>query len=76
MRDIKLALNPDGGLVPVRRTSGAIRSAAGNQRHHHCSKCGATLIRGPSVSVCENWWCESLPETSAPVASIEAWAGL
>jgi hypothetical protein len=43
---------------------------------HTCSKCGASLIRGPSVSVCENWWCESLPKITAAAASLEAWVGL
>jgi hypothetical protein len=46
----------------------------GKKAPGHCPKCGATLIRGPSVSVCENWWCESLPEIASP--RLEAWVGL
>jgi hypothetical protein len=48
----------------------------GKKAPGHCPKCGATLIRSPSVSVCENWWCENLPEIASPVASLEAWVGL
>jgi hypothetical protein len=48
----------------------------GKKAPGHCPKCGATLIRGPSVSVCENWRCESLPTIAAPAASLDAWVGL
>jgi hypothetical protein len=41
-----------------------------------CHKCGATLIRGPSASICENWWCDSLPKISAPLATTNAWGGV
>jgi hypothetical protein len=50
--------------------------ARGKKAPGHCLKCGSTLIRGPSVSVCENWWCESLPQIAAPATSLEAWVGL
>jgi hypothetical protein len=50
--------------------------ARGKKAPGHCPKCGAALIRSPSVSVCENWWCESLPEIAAPAAPLEAWVGL
>lgn len=66
--DIELVVS-DGDLPQLPAHGG--KKALGR-----CSKCGATLIRGPSVSVCENWWCDSLPEITAPAASLEAWAGL
>lgn len=74
MKDTELATRAlrvwDGGLSTRFPVHGS-KKAPG-----HCPQCGATLIRGFGVSVCENLVCDSLPKNIAPAASLEAWVGL